>query len=574
MAIETNHSHDKSHVHHKSDPTPTPTDFTPTNEDIATSAPPLVTEQSSADSSDEEHPLDWVDDEGELAVELESDHENAVPVPVSDDVADEVSVQENSAESEDDVVSSEDEEEEEATPETGELIYPDNLVDFRGEKLEDIVTLLQEDDSIIGGATMDSRVRIPGTWENLMYRAINDINREEIRAQDALGSLSEEERSKLSTVLRTEDGKKVLIRTSDLKYQIKDGEKKVLSGDQAVYAFETAEKGGGRKVPLLNSGLTVDIIAPTGVDIQTLVMNLVESERELGSSLGAHYFAYNDLIIKRHIYDFVYPLIVNSSFTDWRKPDRLAAAIKIPDLIHLVMAIASISWPEGFPGFTVKCTRPKDEKFPEQCHHVETFTANLSDMILSRYSAMSAEAIDFIVNARVGKGKNTFVQLAQYQAGLGFEGEVISFGNLKFTMKIPSLAEYFSHGATFLADIQNEVQGDNTGSRYQQVGLRYARSFIPWIASVEISTPNSGSLTTSETKVITRKLEILDKDGTGENIKKFQDYIDKVQLTYVGYPVVPCPACGHVSETKSGLRTLDPFGTFFTLASQRMKTTA
>lgn len=449
--------------------------------------------------------------------------------------------------------------------------YSDTQIDLRGESVEALEGLLEELDGSIGMDNVRARIRIVGSWENIIFRALDDISIEETRIQQALTEIDPEDRAAMSHVLK-QDGKTVL-KTAPIKFDASKSENRNLIGDKAVLAFECLENGGGYRVHLYNSGITVDVIVPTGNAIQTMLSNCIAIDKELGVVAGAHYFAYNDVMLKNQIVNFVFPLIINSSYDNWRKPGHLFSVIKLPDLSALIMTIAAICHKNGYEDFVTKCTRPKTEEYPEPCHHVETFNADLFSMIITRFSVLSKDSIDFMVNARTSASKSTLSKIAKYQEGLGFEGEVITFKNVSFTMKIPTVNEHISAGGNFLADIINEISGDNNTGKYDQIGFRYIRSFVPWIASVEKKDASGNSIQTSEPKVIIRELEKLDdKDKEGAFRELLIKYINKVQLTYVGYPVTECPKCKYIADTPSGMWTFDPFSAFFTLAFRYLRT--
>lgn len=454
---------------------------------------------------------------------------------------------------------------------TNEVQYPEDKIDFRGENLDSLVELIKTRENQVGASTLDANTRTVGTWENLVFRAILEPSGEEMRIQNALADLSPEERAAISSKYKDENGK-TLLRTSSLTQKIAAGETKTFTGDEALLAFEYQERGGGFRIPLYNSGITLDVIVPTGNDIQTLITNCVANDRQLGTTAGAHYFAYNDLVYKTQIINFLKPLIVNSSYADWRKKDKLWSIIKLPDLTGLVATLAALSYKDGFDGFIVKCTRPVSQEHPVLCAHTETLKVNIFDLIITRFAAMSKASIDHMVEARNGITKHGLGQIAKYQSDLGLEGERITFGKITFTMRIPTINEHIEAGSRFIADIINEIDGDNTDSRYEQFGLRYIRTFLPHIATVEKKGDNGEVAKTSDARVITRELEkLFDLDDDGKMIEILRKFIDKTQFTYVGYPVTQCPTCGYTADTPSGMWTFDPFNAFFTLAFRYLK---
>lgn len=447
-----------------------------------------------------------------------------------------------------------------------DITYPNDKIDLRGVKVETLAELLSADGDIIGAVDLDQRIHSVGSWENLLYRAVVEPNFEQLRIHAAMAALKDEERKGTTNLLRGDDGK-VMLRIASILAKVNPGEIRTVTGDDALSAFEGQKRGGSYRVPLYNSGICVDVIVPTGNDIETLLTNCAQLDRQLGSTMGLHYFAYNDTMYKNQIIEFLQPLIIGSSYADFRKNNQLWSVIKLPDLGGLVCLLAALCYKDGFDGFVTTCTRPKSETHPDLCRHTETITANIFDLIVTRFPAMSRASIEFMMETRKPNVKHTLTDIARYQAGLGLEGDRLEFGDITFTMRIPSVAEHIEAGSRFIAEILNEVAGDNTEGRYQAFDMRYIRTFVPWIATVEQKADNGGIVKSADVRVITRELEKLDgPDEKGVVQGRFVDYVNKSQLTYVGYPVTPCPKCKYVDETETGMRSFDPFSNFFTLA--------
>ena len=260
-------------------------------------------------------------------------------------------------------------------------------------------------------------------------------------------------------------------------------------------------------------------------------------------------------------------MIIDSSYIDWGKRGKLWQILKITDLPAIIATLAALCYKEGFDGFVTKCMRPKGENDQDLCRHVETHTVNIFDLIVTRFNVLNKEAIEHLVKAHRNSAKHNAAQITQYQAGLGLEGEKVRFDGIDFVLRIPTFSEYVDAGNQFLSDIINEIEGDNNNSRYEQLGLRYIRTFLPWIASIEIPSEDGIAVRTSDPRAILLELDRADdKDTDGSFKKALQHFIDKSQLTYVGYPVLPCPKCGYVGDTPSGMWTFDPFMAFFTIA--------
>ena len=458
------------------------------------------------------------------------------------------------------------------TDENGKAIIPIDLECLIGVNLdhEKIVKLLDDREVELGLAEMDSRAQIKGSWENVLYSAAARMRTEQLRMQEALSNLSEEERANLVTRFRDEHGK-VVLGVSPLSKKIKPGETITLTAEDAQVAFDCRRFGGGFRIQLFNSGISVDIIAPTGIEVDTMMANCHFIERQMGAQMGAHYFTYADVLIKEQMMRFVLDHVTNSSFSEWSKDGKLASVIKLPDLDAIVTYMAAMTHPDGFDNFKVPCTRVKTQEDPRTCTHVETLKINVFDLAVTRKAALSTKSLEFMAETRTSK-KHTFAQVTEYQKNLGIDGEIVTVGDIRFCMRVPSIMEHLETGAQFLADIENEIEGDNTQGKYNQVAFRYMRSFAPWVQYVEAVGPGDGAIRSSDRIRIIRELDKLrdgvkSEDDAASYTKKFASFVDRAQLTYVGYPSLPCPACGYAADTPSGMITIDPFSTFFTLAS-------
>jgi hypothetical protein len=290
---------------------------------------------------------------------------------------------------------------------------------------------------------------------------------------------------------------------------------------------------------------------------------------------GANYFAYSDIAFKEQVIEFVLSLIISSDYKDWQKRGRLLSVIKLPDLEHIITVIAAMMWRDGYDGFRIPCSRPVSEDYPNGCNHVEELKLDVFNLILKRFSVLGEESIDYLATTRLPGSSHSLKEISTYQAGLGFEVERVVVGSTSFTMKIPTLMEYLNAGAQFRADIENEVEADNVSKLHEFAGFRYVRTFLPWIASVEVLNSEGGGYRSADEKVIRRRLETLDGPDTRKELReKIEGYIGKIQLTYIGYVGTQCPVCHHMPDTPSGLLTIDPFSTFFTLASRYTTETA
>lgn len=416
-----------------------------------------------------------------------------------------------------------------------------------------------------------------GSYDNLLHNLLATVHAEAERERSVFEAMSEVERA--GTVPRYIDPTtgRVVMAAANVVSRPTEGTTKMVSGKAAISAIMNVDKGGSIRVPLYNSGIAIDLLIPDNRELEDFMTACEEQDQRFGTMLGANYFAFSDQLYKARAIAFIQPLITGTSMQNWEKGNNLWTTVRLPDYIAILAWLAHIANIDGYTNFIDFCTRPVDAQHPEGCDWHEEKRIVISDMIRTRFPVMPKEAIDHMIAAIKTPGIcHTEAQVKAYQAQFNFDGEVIEHEDALLTMKIPTVAEHLITGAQFLADIVNEVSADNTAGGYERMGFRYMTILGSWVQALE-RRANGGGVKTEEREAINRYLEVLDdrdfklKRPDDESCRgKLDAFIKKVQLTYIGYAAAPCPKCGYVPDTASGMKTIEPFTTFFTGAFARL----
>lgn len=411
------------------------------------------------------------------------------------------------------------------------------------------------------------QVAVTNSYENLLWFNINNYSAEAARAQDAIAAIKDK---KLFSHRLEKDGK-VILQSGSFRTS-RPTENKSVSGEAGILAMMSTRKGQLRRTPLYNSGITLDIRVPTDDALHGLLRRARADLAEYGHEFGSHFYAYADYILKRAFYDFMVGTALGCSLKDWKDPGQLAQRLKLPDYDVVMTTIASLMYPEGYPGFQHICTRPADAEHPNGCRHITSVNADLTQLIHTNFAALNDKAVAHIVKARLGIEASTTRALNAYQEELGFDGSIVEFEEFRFTMTVPSMADYFSAGEVFNADLINEIAANNRKEIYDAISFREGRLYLPWIKSMAVVNEDESASTVTEDKsVISYMLDTISSRDPDRRLNdEFTKFINRSKLSHICYPTFACESCGYEPPTESGFLTVDPQHAFFMQSTQKL----
>ncbi len=419
----------------------------------------------------------------------------------------------------------------------------------------------------IGPEKFLSQVAVSGSFENLIWFTLQNFSAEAERTQTAVTQIIDKD---LFNYKLERDGKTILSNTG-FKAQ-HPNETKMVSGEAGMVAMLSTKRGQIRRIPLYNSGFSIDIRSAHNDDLSVLLRRCRAELDEYGREFGSHFYAYSDLIIKRSFFDSILQLTIGASLKDWKKPGVLMQRLKLSDYDVILTNVASLMWPEGYPYFRIACTRPADQDYPTGCDHVTEINANLTQLIYTNFAALNEQAVAHMVKARMAVEPITPKALAEYQQHLGFDGETVVFDNFEFTLQVPSMADYFQAGEQFNTDLLNEISADNRKGIYSAIVFREARIYLPWIKQMaSIDEANRRGNVTEDKAVIAFILDtITSNDKDRVLIKQFTDFVNRSKLSNICYKAFPCEKCNYQPVTSSGFMTMDPQHSFFIQSTQKL----
>ena len=440
------------------------------------------------------------------------------------------------------------------------------ILTFLGVSVEALRKLIIDRIALEGNLKFLSQVEEVGTHSNLLYFALDANGGEVLRQKEFL---DENPDPKMDYRLMNDDKTRTILGVRAVEGDKSSG-KQTLSGQAGVLKLIASRKGNVRRIPLYNSGFSIDICVPTVDQISTLLRQCRLDRAHYESQIGAPFYMYFDRLLKVNFIEFLRSLIVFSTLENYQKGEVLLTSIKLADYNAIMGHIAALMFPKGYEQLRHFCTRPLDKDHPNGCDHVTEVKADLYRLIQTRYSKLDADAVAHMVRAADPQVKITQQDLVKYQTMLGFDRKApVVFGEYRFHLTTPTLADHLEAAEAFNTILLNEVEADNTNGILTAMKPRELRVFLPYIKRVEQLDEFGEVANIIDDKYVIQY--ILDEiSGDEKIVKEFSEnlraYINDSQLTYVCYPVFECPACKYVPDIPSNFFVLDAQNTFFTTA--------
>lgn len=492
-------------------------------------------------------------------MEMQHDDSN-IGTPATEEVA-----EEDADEEIDDV-------EEKSTSETPDAA----VIIFHGENIDDILEAIRAREKVVGGnraliAQIDS--------DELGFDAIL-INQasppaEATATQDRIrAALDAGEKLDLKLVdART--GRAILGAMSR-KFKAPPTDQR-LSPRDAANLYRQAQRGGRRRIPLYNSGMYIDIVSPSKSQLNSFIDRCNQEVTELGRTFGALFSTHMDHYLREAAFRLFSPLITDASVYGWEKSETLMSAIRIEDYDVILMSIAAMMYPEGWPDFRHSCLNTTE------CNHETVTVADLNKMIYHNFSRLSPAAIEHM-RAAADK-KMTMSELVEYQRMLPFveadiedpkSANLIRHGRHGVVMQSPSFLTFLGAGRRFIDNVMTNLVTDDQDAVQRAVTFRAFRQLAPWISELR-SYATEDSPDSEPEFVVTEPLaieELLDDlhatQGATQLYENILNMIDRHKISHICFPVFECPKCGHVPQTKSGFFTVEPMETFFMMCAQKL----
>lgn len=349
----------------------------------------------------------------------------------------------------------------------------------------------------------------------------------------------------------------------------------VLVGERALLkASSLLGLGGVVQIPLWHTGIWVSIKAPSEASLLELERRIANEKVALGRFTSGMIFSNTSVYTISYVVNFVLNHIYDASIKNTTQ-ETLKRLIKVTDIPSLVWGLICAIYPNGYE-YARPCTTN-----PAECQHIVKGKINLSKLHWVDNASLN-DAQKRMMAKRTEKFSEEDLKGYEKEHSRGGEYTITLMDELRFKLKVPTIAEYEQSGFTWVDNIVDllenslgvSLKGKERDEYITDQGrLTALRQYAHWVRSIEVGEDFIEDRETIDLFLssLSSKEEISTKffEGVGR-------YIDNSTVALVAIPKYRCPSCG--GEQKADLNKdrypfllpIDIVRIFFSLLDQRI----
>ncbi|QZA71053.1 baseplate protein [Erwinia phage AH06] len=350
---------------------------------------------------------------------------------------------------------------------------------------------------------------------------------------------------------------------------------KLLTGPQAVMrARAVMNMGDYIHIPLPHSGIWLTMLVAGDDEFVDMQTGIMAEKGVLGRRTNGMVFNNLDVVVRKHMSDFLLGMVTDSSLGVSDKK-TLLPLIKEQDLDLIANAYLGARFKSGYNLVTACAADPKT------CVHVEAAKVNISRLMIIDNSRLSATQRSHMSNF----SGRTVEQVLAYQAAFEvMKDNVIEVGAVKFYLRVPSLEDKNLAGYAWINGIQQAITDsfNDSMTREQreqhinkQAALSSMRGYAHWITRIEFE---DGSFVDSGDDIAMLLKQFSAKEEMRKPFfEKLNEFINRVTIGVVAVPRWTCPHCGKkqplISKMFPAYTPLNVGRVFFTLMTNTLNQT-
>ena len=354
-----------------------------------------------------------------------------------------------------------------------------------------------------------------------------------------------------------------------------------ITGESAVLAITSTMGYTPRiKIPLVNSGFSIEIRRPTGDDTMILDEMLLASKGEFGRITVGSSMGFSSVYMQRDIVSTILRLTIshNLDMVPQNKPSELYKYIKSTDYDSLLTGYMATNHPDGLET-NVPCMGNGGK-----CANIVTGYTLPPRLWNVDHGRLTDYQLDHIT--RPMGSKVTVEEYDKYQSEFAVDTDTYEFtrGQIKykFKYKVPTLEESIRSGCAWAGKI-NKVIGkyisssEDTIVRKRVMGSQISTNVLSqyggWFESIELvdTETNERMAIVEDSETIVEFLKDLYSDeSVSDSLDAVRDFIANSNPVTCGVKNVSCPVCrSKVGGDDRYLVPLDMQNLFFIHSADR-----
>lgn len=333
-------------------------------------------------------------------------------------------------------------------------------------------------------------------------------------------------------------------------------------GEDAVLAITSSLGLGGKiKVPLVNSGFTIELTKFTGDDWTILDEQLLLNKGEFGRITVGSSMSHMSSYLKRDIISAILKHICghNLAFVNQNEPNKLTKYISTRDYETLLVAVLYGSLPDGLPT-NIPCM-----SVDTNCNAITTGKTNAARMFYVDHGKLTDYQLETITQPMTELlSKEDYDKYHKE-----FKSDTSEFKFTRdeveyvFTYKSPSLEDDINSGMSWASGINKAINRYITSKDDYVTRKRYINKTINtntlaqfggWFESIELFSTDDGSklLRIEDQDTILKTLKSLYSDeSVSDALTSIREFIHNPNPTTIGVPTFICPSCKKTAEPDS-----------------------
>lgn len=341
--------------------------------------------------------------------------------------------------------------------------------------------------------------------------------------------------------------------------------------------------GINNTIPLPHTGINVEFVARSDVDLLNLDLQMAEERAKLGYDTAGLIFQCSHFGMSERLFNFAMESITDINLLGWQDPAmELSKLIPITDLPIIYWGMAATMYPNGYP-LDLPCASG-----PLACKHIERVNLNVNRIFWLNRSKLTMTQQKQLSAVRHQHSLQDLEAYSKEFANVRTKKfEVIVDGaKVELELGIPSIYEHIEAGRRWAQEaaqaVEKILQTDDPDPQRRYAYMRRVinmsalREYSPWVKRINFENGRYvDDKDVTDIEHVLSQLSSSDESVVDQIFTEIQRYIEKATVAIIATPNYSCPKCGvdqatSVSSEHPELVPMDIEKLFFELKDRRL----